>query len=148
MERYSIQKIIIIRSLPLSLLLQSNFWHVSQFPCGLAMNTLVFSQKVTLQTDDMDLAGDIIQSMASFLHIEVHFGCGYCLIFISKSDHTPFTPTSQDLQSSADFPKQMEDLRGILAKVSASDVLLVCPGPSLDWLIGGRLPECTTETVS
>ncbi|KAL5479576.1 hypothetical protein EMCRGX_G023116 [Ephydatia muelleri] len=48
--------------------------------------------KVTLQTDDMDLAGDIIQSMASFLHIE-------------------------DLQSSADFPKQMEDLRGILAKV-------------------------------
>eukprot|EP00731_Ephydatia_muelleri_P025424 Em0017g507a len=47
---------------------------------------------VTLQTDDMDLAGDIIQSMASFLHIE-------------------------DLQSSADFPKQMEDLRGILAKV-------------------------------
>ena len=49
--------------------------------------------KVTLQTDDMDLAGDIVQSMASFLHIE-------------------------DLQSSADFPKQMEDLRGVVAKVS------------------------------
>ena len=30
-----------------------------------------FSPQVTLQTDDMDLAGDVIQSLASYLGIEV-----------------------------------------------------------------------------
>lgn len=49
-------------------------------------------RKMTLQTDDMDLAGDIIQSLAAYLSIE-------------------------DLQVVADFPKQMEDLRNVLEKV-------------------------------
>lgn len=45
-------------------------------------------------TDDMDLAGDVITSLATFLNIE-------------------------DLQSTAEFPQHMERLREILIKVSA-----------------------------
>ncbi|EGW00056.1 Bardet-Biedl syndrome 2 protein-like [Cricetulus griseus] len=50
------------------------------------------SQRVTVNTDDIDLAGDIIQSMASFFAIE-------------------------DLQVEADFPVYFEELRKILVKV-------------------------------
>ncbi|XP_006811161.1 BBSome complex member BBS2-like [Saccoglossus kowalevskii] len=48
--------------------------------------------QVILKTDDMDLAGDIIQALASFLGIE-------------------------DLQVTADFPMHMEELKNILVKV-------------------------------
>ncbi|XP_070565580.1 BBSome complex member BBS2-like [Ptychodera flava] len=48
--------------------------------------------QVTLKTDDMDLAGDIIQALASFLAIE-------------------------DLQVMADFPMHMEELKNVLLKV-------------------------------
>ena len=47
---------------------------------------------MTIQTDDMDLAGDVIQSLAQFLNIE-------------------------DLQTTADFPVETETLRQILVKV-------------------------------
>lgn len=50
------------------------------------------SGNVTIKTDDMDLAGDIIQALASFLGIE-------------------------DLQSTAEFPDQLEELRAVLLKV-------------------------------
>ncbi|XP_010220772.1 PREDICTED: Bardet-Biedl syndrome 2 protein [Tinamus guttatus] len=48
--------------------------------------------EVSVSTDDIDLAGDIIQSMASFLAIE-------------------------DLQVEADFPAYFEELRKVLVKV-------------------------------
>lgn len=47
---------------------------------------------VTIKTDDMDLAGEVIQSMATFLKIE-------------------------DLQTTAEFPTRMEELNNILVKV-------------------------------
>ncbi|XP_016076530.1 PREDICTED: Bardet-Biedl syndrome 2 protein isoform X2 [Miniopterus natalensis] len=50
------------------------------------------SGEITLNTDDIDLAGDIIQSMASFFSIE-------------------------DLQVEADFPVYFEELRKVLVKV-------------------------------
>ncbi|XP_063103417.1 Bardet-Biedl syndrome 2 protein isoform X3 [Cavia porcellus] len=50
------------------------------------------SGEITLNTDDIDLAGDIIQSMASFFAIE-------------------------DLQVEADFPIYFEELRKVLIKV-------------------------------
>ncbi|XP_038609928.1 Bardet-Biedl syndrome 2 protein isoform X3 [Tachyglossus aculeatus] len=49
-------------------------------------------QRITVSTDDIDLAGDIIQSMASFFAIE-------------------------DLQVEADFPGYFEELRKVLIKV-------------------------------
>ena len=48
--------------------------------------------QVTIKTDDMDLAGDVIQALGTFLNIE-------------------------DLQTSADFPEPLEELRHILVKV-------------------------------
>ncbi|XP_030368633.1 Bardet-Biedl syndrome 2 protein isoform X4 [Strigops habroptila] len=48
--------------------------------------------EISINTDDIDLAGDIIQSMASFLAIE-------------------------DLQVEADFPAYFEELRKVLVKV-------------------------------
>ena len=48
---------------------------------------------MTLKTDDMDLAGDIIQALASFLGLE-------------------------ELQVTADFPMHMEELKSVLTKVS------------------------------
>uniref|UniRef100_A0A8D0TGR0 Bardet-Biedl syndrome 2 protein homolog n=1 Tax=Sus scrofa TaxID=9823 RepID=A0A8D0TGR0_PIG len=50
------------------------------------------AQRITINTDDIDLAGDIIQSMASFFGIE-------------------------DLQVEADFPVYFEELRKVLVKV-------------------------------
>ncbi|XP_064385467.1 Bardet-Biedl syndrome 2 protein homolog [Halichondria panicea] len=50
------------------------------------------SGKTTLHTDDMDLAGDIIQSLATYLGIE-------------------------DLEVVAEFPKHMEELRSVLSQV-------------------------------
>lgn len=48
--------------------------------------------KTVIQTDDMDLAGDLVQSLVGFFSIE-------------------------DLNTVADFPNQMEDLRNVLAQV-------------------------------
>ncbi|XP_041460099.1 Bardet-Biedl syndrome 2 protein homolog [Lytechinus variegatus] len=48
--------------------------------------------QVTIRTDDMDLAGDLIQALASFLGID-------------------------DLQVIADYPMHMEDLKNLLIKV-------------------------------
>ncbi|KAF6076668.1 Bardet-Biedl syndrome 2 [Phyllostomus discolor] len=50
------------------------------------------SGEITVNTDDIDLAGDIIQSMASFFAVE-------------------------DLQVEADFPTYFEELRKVLVKV-------------------------------
>ena len=50
---------------------------------------------MVIKTDDMDLAGDIIQALASFLGLE-------------------------DLQVTADFPMHLEELKNVLAKVSAN----------------------------
>uniref|UniRef100_A0A5F9DWD5 Bardet-Biedl syndrome 2 n=1 Tax=Oryctolagus cuniculus TaxID=9986 RepID=A0A5F9DWD5_RABIT len=50
------------------------------------------SGEITINTDDIDLAGDVIQSMASFFAIE-------------------------DLQVEADFPVYFEELRKVLVKV-------------------------------
>lgn len=47
---------------------------------------------MTIKTDDMDLAGDVIQALCQFLNID-------------------------DMQVSADFPDEMEKLRSILVKV-------------------------------
>lgn len=49
-----------------------------------------------MNTDDIDLAGDIIQSIASFFAIE-------------------------DLQVEADFPVYFEELRKVLVKVRATN---------------------------
>ncbi|KAJ7383532.1 Bardet-Biedl syndrome 2 protein [Desmophyllum pertusum] len=58
-------------------------------PLAIQMDT---SGNVTIKTDDMDLAGDIIQALTSFLGIE-------------------------DLQTAAEFPDQLEELRAVLLKV-------------------------------
>ena len=50
---------------------------------------------MTIFTDDMDLAGEVVASLATFLNIE-------------------------HLHSTADFPEQMDELHGILSKVPAS----------------------------
>ena len=55
-------------------------------------NRIIKMLQVTLRTDDMDVAGDIIQNMCVFLNIE-------------------------DLSSTADFPDEMETLREVLIKV-------------------------------
>ena len=47
---------------------------------------------MTIKTDDMDLAGDVIQALCQFLNID-------------------------DMQVAADFPEEMEKLRQILVKV-------------------------------
>ena len=47
--------------------------------------------QMTIYTDDMELAGDVVASLTSFLNIE-------------------------HLQSTADFPEQMDELRAILSK--------------------------------
>lgn len=48
--------------------------------------------QIVIKTDNMDLAGDIIQALAVFLNLE-------------------------DLMSTADFPVEMESLEQILKKV-------------------------------
>lgn len=50
------------------------------------------SNQITIRTDDIDLAGDLIQSLASFLAIE-------------------------DLSTEADFPTYFEELRTTLTEV-------------------------------
>ncbi|XP_048828415.1 Bardet-Biedl syndrome 2 protein homolog [Brienomyrus brachyistius] len=59
---------------------------------GLLSISMQSSGEITLKTDDMDLAGDLVQSLASFLAIE-------------------------ELQVEADFPAYFEELRGTLAEV-------------------------------
>ena len=46
-----------------------------------------------MKTDDMDLAGDVVQAMATFLNLD-------------------------DLQTTIDFPDEMEMLRQVLIKVN------------------------------
>ncbi|KAH3884125.1 hypothetical protein DPMN_008096 [Dreissena polymorpha] len=48
--------------------------------------------QVSLQTNDMDLAGDVVQAVATFLNLE-------------------------DLNTTIDFPEEMERLRAVLVKV-------------------------------
>lgn len=59
---------------------------------GLLSITMSSSGEITLSTDDIDLAGDLVQSLASFLAIE-------------------------DLQAEADFPVYFEELRSTLTEV-------------------------------
>ena len=51
--------------------------------------------QMTIRTDDMDLAGDIVQALATFLNMD-------------------------DLQTYADFPDDMETLRQVLIKVGVT----------------------------
>lgn len=64
--------------------------------CSSLRTTLWFlsirPRQVSLRTDDMDLAGDLVQSLASFLAIE-------------------------DLSAEADFPAYFEELRSTLTEV-------------------------------
>ena len=55
--------------------------------------------QMVIRTDDMDMAGDFIQALASFLNIE-------------------------DLQVTADFPDEMEILREILVKACVQGIKL------------------------
>lgn len=48
--------------------------------------------QVTIQTDDMELAGNIVQSMGKFLNID-------------------------DLQTTADFPQELETLQNVFTQV-------------------------------
>ncbi|XP_046890773.1 Bardet-Biedl syndrome 2 protein homolog [Hypomesus transpacificus] len=59
---------------------------------GLLTVSMASSGQMTLSTDDIDLAGDLVQSLASFLAIE-------------------------DLQAEADFPVYFEELRSTLTEV-------------------------------
>ena len=56
------------------------------------MTVSVLHGQLTIMTDDMDLAGDIIQALAQFLNLE-------------------------DLLTTADFPVEIETLKQILIKV-------------------------------
>jgi hypothetical protein len=72
----------------------------------------------------MDLAGEVIQAMTTFLKIEVT-----CKIVVIKAvrfsknwcpKHVfvyAFLVFSKELQTTADFPIQMDDLNNILVKV-------------------------------
>lgn len=51
--------------------------------------------QITIQTDDMELAGNIIQSMGKFLNID-------------------------DLQTTGDFPQEMETLQNVFSQVIES----------------------------
>lgn len=61
------------------------------------ISNLVLPHQITLRTDDIDLAGDLIQSLASFLAIE-------------------------DLQAEADFPVYFKELRTTLTEVKKSNI--------------------------
>lgn len=52
------------------------------------------ASQITLRTDDIDLAGDVVQSLASFLAVE-------------------------DLSAEADFPGYFEELRTTLTEVQS-----------------------------
>ena len=53
---------------------------------------LIVHLQVTIQTDDMELAGNIIQSMGKFLNID-------------------------DLQTSGDFPQELDTLQRVFSQV-------------------------------
>lgn len=55
--------------------------------------------QITFSTDDIDLAGDLVQSLASFLAIE-------------------------DLQAEADFPIYFKELRATLSEVSLCSITI------------------------
>ena len=63
--------------------------------------TLTEILQVTIQTDDMELAGNIIQSMGKFLNID-------------------------DLQTSGDFPQELETLQRVFTQVGFSPVKNGC----------------------
>lgn len=62
--------------------------------------------QITLRTDDIDLAGDVVQSLASFLAME-------------------------DLSAEADFPTYFEELRTTLTEVLMLPCRSVCHYSSL-----------------
>ena len=75
---------------------------------------------MTLETDDMDLAGDIVQSLADYVGIDVR-----CCLTISNTYnlslthihtyiHTYIHTILQELSSLAEFPQHMSELRSIL----------------------------------
>lgn len=63
------------------------------------ISNLILPRQITLRTDDIDLAGDLIQSLASFLAIE-------------------------DLQAEADFPVYFKELRATLTEVRNSSITI------------------------
>lgn len=73
--------------------LESNQQPSSHWTAALNDVSALMSPQITLQTDDIDLAGDLIQSLASFLGIE-------------------------DLSAEADFPEYFGELRTTLTEVS------------------------------
>ena len=58
------------------------------------------SSQVGLFTPDMDLAGEIVQALATFLNLE-------------------------DLHTTIDFPVEMEKLREVLVKVSSHVICVI-----------------------
>ena len=58
-------------------------------------NRISYWLKVTIQTDDMELAGNIVQSIGKFLNIS-------------------------DLQTTADFPRELEILQQVYSQVEIS----------------------------
>ncbi len=69
------------------------YFHVSK------ISKLCLPNQITLSTDDIDLAGDLIQSLATFLAIE-------------------------DLQAEADFPVYFKELRAALTEVRNSSITI------------------------
>ena len=67
--------------------------------------------QVVLSTDDIELAGNIIQAFTEDLGIEVWTTVYVCVY------HWSLSISLQNLQSRANFPKSMEELRQILEKV-------------------------------
>ena len=83
-------------------------------------HSMFLSTQMTLETDDMDLAGDIVQSLANYTGIDVQqpIFINYSLVLIFPP--TPAPPQSyhlQELSSVAEFPHQMSELRSILKQV-------------------------------
>ena len=74
--------------------------------CTQFTHNALFCPQMTIKTDDMDLAGDIVQALALFLNMD-------------------------DLQTFADFPDDMEALRLVLVKVGI--IRLTIPMSCLSW---------------
>lgn len=64
------------------------------------ISNLILPHQITLRTNDIDLAGDLVQSLASFLAIE-------------------------DLQAEADFPVYFKELRATLTEVGNSKITIL-----------------------
>lgn len=66
---------------------------------SLHVSKIFLPYQITLRTDDIDLAGDLVQSLATFLAIE-------------------------DLQAEADFPVYFKELRATLTEVRNSSITI------------------------